>query len=199
MANELITDPQQTQKRPDVKVIQLSSRIVSAARRLLVSYRVKLCQRGYGPYTGGSTPSSGFVAVYWLHKICRRVTLYGMGSVNVPNVPYHYFGGVGSRKKGNPVHSFDSESALLDAMGREDRVEQCKYRTRDFVLHGKETMSKLKKSVPEFSQFKYHNRFCGWNLCNKRYHHKLGQMIKSAQDVRYEDCKKIMYKARGNS
>ena len=35
------------QKRPDVRVLQLSSRVVSAARRLLVRYRVKLCQSGY--------------------------------------------------------------------------------------------------------------------------------------------------------
>lgn len=180
-------------KRPDVRVLQLSSRIVSAARRLLVRYRVKLCQNGYGPYSGGSTPSSGFVAVYYLRTICKRVTLYGLGTVNIPDVPYHYFTGVGSRKKGNSVHSFDSESALLDALAWENKVEQCKYRTRDFVVHGDQIMSTLKANFTELQQYKYNNRFCGWNFCNRRMYHKLVQMVKGAKAIDFKDCKKIMF------
>jgi len=37
----------------------LSSRVVSSARRLLVDYRIGMCRAGHGPYSGGSTPSSG--------------------------------------------------------------------------------------------------------------------------------------------
>jgi hypothetical protein len=45
--------------RQDVAILYLSSRVVAAARKLLVAYRVRLCQQGFGPYGGGSTPSSG--------------------------------------------------------------------------------------------------------------------------------------------
>jgi len=45
--------------RQDVAILDLSSRVVAAARKLLVAYRVRLCQQGFGPYGGGSTPSSG--------------------------------------------------------------------------------------------------------------------------------------------
>ena len=133
------------------------------------------------------------MAVYYLHRVCRRVTLYGMGTVNVPDVPYHYFAGVGSRKKGNPVHSFDAESALLDALAWENRVEHCKYRTRDIVAHGTQVLSNLKTTLPLFQQSRYHNRFCGWNLCNRRAFTNLGRMVKDARDINFRDCRKIMY------
>ncbi|UPQ99836.1 sialyltransferase [Chloropicon primus] len=181
------------QKRPDVKVLQLSSRVVSAARRLLVRYRVKLCKDGYGPYSGGSTPSSGFVAVYFLRTICKRVTLYGLGTVNIPDVPYHYFTGVGSRQKGNSVHSFDSESATLDALAFEDKIEQCKYRTRDIVPHGNQILSNLRTNFTLLQDHRYNNRFCGWNLCNRRGYKKLGEMVGVAREINYADCRKIMY------
>ena len=180
-------------RRPDVRVLQLSSRVVSAARRLLVGYRVKLCQNGFGPYSGGSTPSSGFVAVYFLRSLCKRVTVYGLGTVNIPDVPYHYFAGVGSRKKGNTVHSWDSESATIDAFAWEDKVEQCKYRTRDLVPHGDQKVSGLRTKLQILQQHKYNNRFCGWNLCNRRGHHKLGQMLPDAKNIKFETCRRIMY------
>lgn len=47
--------------REDVRVLYLSSRVVSEARRLLVSYRVRLDEAHLGPYYGGSTPSTGFL------------------------------------------------------------------------------------------------------------------------------------------
>lgn len=113
--------------RPDVKVLQISSRLVTAARRLLVAYRVKLCNLGYGPYSGGTTPSSGYVAVYIMQKLCKSTTLYGMGLTRNVSVPYHYFRGVGSRKEGNPVHSFRTENTLLNAMESTSLFEICRF------------------------------------------------------------------------
>jgi hypothetical protein len=37
--------------------------VVKLARQLLLEYRTRLCRAGYGPFAGGSTPSSGLVAV----------------------------------------------------------------------------------------------------------------------------------------
>ena len=78
-------------KRPDVKVLLINSRMVSKARALLKQYRIRLCKAGYGPYKGGISPTSGFVASYFLRSICDRLALYGLGTVDVPDVPYHNF------------------------------------------------------------------------------------------------------------
>ena len=78
-------------KRPDVKVLLINSRMVSKARALLKQYRIRLCKAGYGGYKGGISPTSGFVASYFLRSICERLSLYGLGTVDVPDVPYHYF------------------------------------------------------------------------------------------------------------
>ena len=75
---------------PDVKVLD-QLRMVSKARALLKQYRIRLCKAGYGPYKGGISPTSGFVASYFLRSICDRLSLYGLGTVDVPDVPYHYF------------------------------------------------------------------------------------------------------------
>ena len=88
----------------------------------------------FGPYFGGSTPSSGFLGLYMmlqvcssllntlclmlncvcLLKLCIRVTVYGFGldSENGDAQAYHYFDlfSEGERKKMmNPTHSFDTE------------------------------------------------------------------------------------------
>jgi hypothetical protein len=49
--------------RPDVKLLVLSPKVVKLARKLLLDYRTRLCRAGYGPFAGGSTPSSGLVSV----------------------------------------------------------------------------------------------------------------------------------------
>ena len=115
--------------RPDVAILYLSSRVVTAARRLLVSYRVRLCQKGYGPYPGGSTPSSGYVAIFGLMHMCQSVTVYGFGKDKAHGiqVPYHYYTGTGSRYSGDPVHSFSTEEHLLREMARVGLVKICNY------------------------------------------------------------------------
>ena len=48
-------------------------------RPCMVDYRIGLCRAGHGPFTGGSTPSSGYVAIYLLMRLCRMLTVYGFG------------------------------------------------------------------------------------------------------------------------
>jgi len=61
------------------RVLYLSSRVVGAAHRLLARYRERLTAQGFGPYEGGDTPSSGFLATYLMLQACESVTLYGFG------------------------------------------------------------------------------------------------------------------------
>jgi len=121
-------------KRADVRVLLVSSRVVSAARRLLAGYRDRLCKAGYGPFQGGSTPSSGFVSVYLMLQLCRRVTLYGFGSKDDTGrkIKYHYYTGFGSRhfgtvrEDGSPVHSWEAETEVLEALSRHDQITICR-------------------------------------------------------------------------
>jgi hypothetical protein len=57
---------------------------ISAARRLMVGYRIRLDDAGRGPYHGGSTPSSGYVALYVMLQLCDQVTVYGSYPLALP-------------------------------------------------------------------------------------------------------------------
>ena len=118
--------------RPDVRLLYLSSRVVSAARQLLVAYRLRLEEAGYENIPGGNTPSSGFVGVYMLMHACKNVTVYGFGldnnSGNTQN--YHYFHILSpehSKKKNsmNPTHSFDTEKLLLRNLAKNNLIKFC--------------------------------------------------------------------------
>ncbi|KAK3288213.1 hypothetical protein CYMTET_4298, partial [Cymbomonas tetramitiformis] len=102
----------------DVRVLMLSTRIVSVVRQLLQMYRVRLCKAGYGPYEGGNTPSSGLVGAYLLVQLCKSVTAYGFGfpgeAQGKLTTGYHYYRMWGARSRGNlEAHSFDAELALM--------------------------------------------------------------------------------------
>ena len=113
----------------------VSSHAISAARRLLVSYRVRLCASGHGPYAGGAVPSSGLVAVFLMLNLCASVDLYGFGSTrrythgsfknDARNLQYHYFTGFGSRTEGTPVHSWEAELYLLERLANEGLINMC--------------------------------------------------------------------------
>uniref|UniRef100_A0A061RJU4 Cmp-n-acetylneuraminate-beta-galactosamide-alpha--sialyltransferase 1 n=1 Tax=Tetraselmis sp. GSL018 TaxID=582737 RepID=A0A061RJU4_9CHLO len=109
------------QRRPDVMVLMLNSRLVSIMRALLKLYRVRLCQEGWGPFEGGGDPSSGLVASYLAHQLCRRASVYGFGSERVTSsdvhTPYHYYKFYGARQFGNSkAHSFDTELNLMSQL-----------------------------------------------------------------------------------
>eukprot|EP00191_Tetraselmis_sp_GSL018_P007325 CAMPEP_0177608348 /NCGR_PEP_ID=MMETSP0419_2-20121207/18423_1 /TAXON_ID=582737 /ORGANISM="Tetraselmis sp., Strain GSL018" /LENGTH=435 /DNA_ID=CAMNT_0019103031 /DNA_START=95 /DNA_END=1399 /DNA_ORIENTATION=- len=114
--------------RPDVEVLYLSSRFVTGlVRKLLLSYRSRLCQSGRGPYPGGTVPSSGLVAVLMFAHLCRNVTVYGMGPrADGGSAPYHYFVGNGARHAGTPVHSWGAEEMLLRQLAAEGGIELCR-------------------------------------------------------------------------
>ncbi len=141
--------------RSDVTVLYLSSRVVSSARRTLVGYRVRLDEAKFGPYYGGSTPSSGFLALYLMLNLCNRVTAYGFGldAENGAAQGYHYFDlfSDGERKKMmNPTHSFDAERDLMRALGNQNFINYCGYipHNRKHNKHcGKRTVSR--ESQPE--------------------------------------------------
>jgi hypothetical protein len=59
--------------------LYLSSKVIAHAHDLLVSYRQRLHEVGRGPYVGGDTPSSGYVAVYMMLTLCKHVSAYGFG------------------------------------------------------------------------------------------------------------------------
>ena len=65
--------------RPDVKLLMLAPRIVTAAKWLMREYRARLCDAGHGPFPGGNTPSSGLVAAYILVQACDQLNLFGFG------------------------------------------------------------------------------------------------------------------------
>ena len=120
--------------RPDVKLLYLSSRVISAARQLLVQYRAKLEEEGsgFGKMVGGNTPSSGFVGIYTMMTLCQNVTIYGFGLDNSAgkSQEYHYFHILSpehTMKKNtmNPTHSFDTEKLLLRSMHSEGRLTFC--------------------------------------------------------------------------
>ncbi len=81
--------------RPDVTLLYLNSRVVSATHKLLVAFRSKLGESGFEELPGGNTPSSGLVGVYALLSACGNVTLYGFGLDNAVgrSHEYHYFKG----------------------------------------------------------------------------------------------------------
>ena len=122
-----------SETRPDVQLLYMSSRATSMAQPLLAGYREKLCEAGHGPYQGLLVPSSGYVIIYFLMNLCDSVSVYDFGVKPIKDgpqaYPYHYYTGVGSRKVGDNVHSFDSEEMLLKQLGREGKIEFCMYRS----------------------------------------------------------------------
>lgn len=107
------------EKRADVQLLLLAPRVVTAAKWLLNEYRRLLCTHGYGPYVGGHTPSSGFVAIFVLIQLCKGMDLYGFGDSGLSS-RYHYYTGVGHRNSGNPVHSWSLEMEMIEALNRNE-------------------------------------------------------------------------------
>jgi len=109
-------------KRMDVRLLLLAPRVVTAAKWLLNQYRRLLCTHGYGPYTGGHTPSSGFVAIFVLLQLCKDIDLYGFGDSGL-SARYHYYTGGGHRNSGNIVHSWVLEMEMIEALHRNDLLK----------------------------------------------------------------------------
>mmetsp|Transcript_17342 Transcript_17342/g.33383 ORF Transcript_17342/g.33383 Transcript_17342/m.33383 type:complete len:404 (+) Transcript_17342:152-1363(+) len=114
-------------KKRDISLLLLSSRVVSVVRQLLIQYRERMCQAGYGPYQGGTAPTSGLVGIYLLLQHCESVTAYGFGlsldekAKKYSN--YHYYASYGARRSGNmESHSFEAELALMRELLSSERL-----------------------------------------------------------------------------
>ena len=96
------------------------------------------------------------VLYHMMTQLCTKVTVYGFGveglgkfsrglDINAAgaggghdgekrftaggeNLTYHYFHGLGARKEGNDVHSFDTEERTFAALGGQGHWEFCKFR-----------------------------------------------------------------------
>jgi len=114
-------------RRPDITLLMLNSRVVAVIRQVLLDYRARLCGAGFGPFAGGNTPSSGWVAVYLATQLCAKVDVYGfgVGEVGGKDVNYHYYQGFAARKFGTDVHSFDSETHLITALSDAGMITLC--------------------------------------------------------------------------
>ena len=125
---ELLTE-YLAEEHPDAKAYYLSSRACSMAQPLLTEYREALCQAGYGPYKGLNVPSSGYVIIQILMRLCDKVTVYGFGVEGMGqkglDFDYHYYKGTGSRHVGDDVHCFDNEEKVVRQMGQEGFVDFC--------------------------------------------------------------------------
>jgi hypothetical protein len=146
---------QLAETRPDILAVRISSRSCSMAQPVLEEYRERLCKAGFGPYKGLNVPSSGWVAANMMAQLCAKVTVYGFGveglgkfsrgigidpagdgtkegekrfQLGGENLTYHYFRGLGARKEGNDVHSFDTEERTFASLGEENHWEFCKFR-----------------------------------------------------------------------
>ncbi|KAK3236399.1 hypothetical protein CYMTET_53459, partial [Cymbomonas tetramitiformis] len=128
----------------DVRALLLTPRTVSVVNKLLVAYKARLCQAGYGPYSGGEAPSTGLLVVYLALQLCYRLDAYGFGwepsqpqlggRANLPISDdaavgkervdsYHYYRSWGQRHAGNTrAHSFEVEQALLSELFSSKRL-----------------------------------------------------------------------------
>ena len=124
-------------RRPDITLLMLNSRVVAIIRQVLLDYRARLCKAGYGPFTGGNTPSSGWVGVYLATQLCAKVNVYGfgVGEVGGKDVTYHYYQGYAARKFGTDVHSFDTETHLIKALSEAGKIKLCAHNESEARLN----------------------------------------------------------------
>jgi hypothetical protein len=143
---------QMAEIRPDVLLARISSRGTSMSAPVLEAYRERLCRHGYGPYKGLNVPSSGWVAANLMMQLCTTVTVYGFGVEGMAkfsrglatgyeaqpnsklntlaqgrNITYHYFVGMGARKEGNDVHSFDTEEQTFQGLHNAGHLTFCRW------------------------------------------------------------------------
>jgi len=62
-------------------------------------------------------------------QLCEKVNVYGFGVNNVggKEVAYHYYKGYAARKFGTDVHTFETETFLIEALHELGLLKLCKY------------------------------------------------------------------------
>eukprot|EP00899_Mesostigma_viride_P028487 jgi/Mesvir1/8823/Mv02724-RA.1 len=106
-------------ERPDMKVLLLAQGVETQARLMLEAFRKAMDDLGFS-YQGGTAPSSGFLGLFLLLQMCRRVAVYGLSletssSRRESLHPYHYFTHYvdSVRLRAHPHHSFLMEGDLV--------------------------------------------------------------------------------------
>ena len=110
---------------PKVNVITMSSKISGASRKVLEEFKdfVKCKKRGKS-FHGGSTISSGLYETFMALALCDKVTVYGFGNGGHGLYQYYVFRNT-ERRRGDSVHSFDAEKALILQLERDGFLKTC--------------------------------------------------------------------------
>eukprot|EP00958_Prasinococcus_capsulatus_P001089 scaffold100_cov357-Prasinococcus_capsulatus_cf.AAC.21 len=145
--------------RRDVSVLQLNYNNVRYARNMLSKYRKCRKKQNGLKYGGGGVPSSGLVAILGLITLCDEVrtlaltlTVYGMGRASGYDYQYYKLANT-HRSKGNPVHSFDAETALVKDLAR---LKALTFNTLEGYVYGPKTTNyelPEEEKLPEFSKW----------------------------------------------
>ena len=120
-------------RRTDVKVRLLNNQLVVWSGEAVSSTKACLRKERRTSRQGGTTPSSGLVAIASLMaKRCANISVYGMGghsgSVKLggAHAPYQYYTLHGTqRSRGNSVHSFDVEKGITTILARFGHISLC--------------------------------------------------------------------------
>eukprot|EP00241_Pyramimonas_parkeae_P007084 CAMPEP_0114242252 /NCGR_PEP_ID=MMETSP0058-20121206/10064_1 /TAXON_ID=36894 /ORGANISM="Pyramimonas parkeae, CCMP726" /LENGTH=311 /DNA_ID=CAMNT_0001354827 /DNA_START=689 /DNA_END=1624 /DNA_ORIENTATION=+ len=123
--NQLLTTNQK--HYPTLKALKLHRRGVFYTAAALKGFRA--CERHEHSrvYPGGSSPSTGLIAVALLYTLCEKTTLFGFGGGGSPEgFPFHYFNWMGTERQfGNEMHSFEAEEALLRTLADLGEITMC--------------------------------------------------------------------------
>ena len=78
---------------------------------------------------GGTSPSSGLLAIFMLMHLCKTVDVYGYGSAakGGRKVPYHYYTNLGERSWSTKatIHSFNAEQKLIEGLASAGYIRLC--------------------------------------------------------------------------
>mmetsp|Transcript_19042 Transcript_19042/g.36359 ORF Transcript_19042/g.36359 Transcript_19042/m.36359 type:complete len:266 (+) Transcript_19042:296-1093(+) len=103
----------------DRRVTRLTQDFVAQFR----ACREKTANRKYG---GGTSPSSGMIAITLLVGLCKSITTFGIGGTWTATTPYQYYTFLHSeRPDGNPTHSFSAEQALVRHLADSGIIRMC--------------------------------------------------------------------------
>ena len=106
-----------------VHVATLTTEVTGTSKELLMKFRRWVRCRKKRSFPGGNTVTSGLFEVVMALTLCKRVTVYGFGSGG-GQYQYYKFRHT-ERARGESMHSFDGEKALILQMERYGLLKTC--------------------------------------------------------------------------